>query len=370
MIKIIHVISDSNIGGAGRYLLTYLANVDRSAFEPILVVPTGSRLIAEAQKLGAKVMMADGMAERSFSLKAVWQLWRIFRREKPQIVHAHACLSARLAARLAGGIRVCYTRHSVFPQKKLLTSPLGQRINGVAAKLLSDRIIAVAEAAKKNLTDTGIPSSMAEVIYNGVNPLPVSSAEEIAEVKARFGTDGFFTAGILARLEEVKGHAYLIDAFHLLKQRGRKVKLIIAGTGGIEDTLKEKVREQGLEDTVIMAGFVTDVAKLVNILDVQMNASYGTEAASLALMEGMSLGKPTIASDYGGNPELIGDTNGIVVPQKDADALADAVEKLMDDPSLYQKLSEGAKTAYETRFTAEIMTQQMEDFYKRLVNKR
>ena len=75
----------------------------------------------------------------------------------------------------------------------------------------------------------------------------------------------------------------------------------------MEEALEQEIRQLGLQDTAVLCGFVENVAPLLSMLDVQLNASTGTEMSSLALIEGMSLGLPTIASSYGGNPYLIQD---------------------------------------------------------------
>ncbi len=366
MIKLIHVISDTNIGGAGKYLLTYLANCDRNAFDVSVIVPADSRLIPEIDSLGFKTITCDGMADKSMDFAAVSALRRIFRAEKPDIVHTHAVLSARIAARLAGAIKVIYTRHSVFPQKAYLTKGVGKGLNGLAGKFLSDGIIAVAGAAKQNLTDTGIDPGSVKVIYNGVDPQTVLSAEERSSVRRNFGiAEDEFVVAIIARLEEVKGHTYFIDAAELVKNAGIRARFVIAGTGACESSLRAYAEGKGMSDTVLFTGFLSNVGDLENIMDIQANASYGTEAASLSLLEGMSLGKPAVVSDFGGNPELISDgLNGYVVPQKDAAAMADAVIRLLSDDVLRQKLSDGALRTFESRFTSKIMTEQMENFYR------
>ncbi|OQB13246.1 MAG: Alpha-D-kanosaminyltransferase [Firmicutes bacterium ADurb.Bin193] len=367
-IRLVHAISDTNIGGAGRYLLTYLSCHDRESFDVSVIVPKGSRLTDEIKKLGFRVVEAEAMADRSVSVFDILKLYKILRREKPHIVHTHAALSARIAARLAGVPRIVYTRHSVFPQKKYLTSGLGKRINGFAARLLSDGIIAVAGAAAKNLTDTGISEKNIRIIYNGVEPLPRLSEEEKDGIRRKFGiSPDEKIVAIIARLEAVKGHEYFIEAAGLVKKAGIKARFVIAGTGSRYEELKRLVEGKNLSDTVLFTGFLNNVSELENIMDIQANASYGTEAASLSLLEGMSLGKPAVVSDFGGNPELIEDgVNGFVVPIKNSQAMADAIIRLLTDEALMNDMSKRSVEIFESRFTSQIMTQKMEQFYKSL----
>ena len=152
---------------------------------------------------------------------------------------------------------------------------------------------------------------------------------------------------------------------------GVKAAFVIAGTGEEEQALKKYAEEKFLGDTVIFAGFLEKVYELENVTDIQVNASYGTEAASLSLLEGMSLGIPAVVSDFGGNPELItSGVNGYVVPQKSAQAIAEHVYKLLSDKKLYGEISKCSKMIFEQKFTAAIMTKNMEDYYLSLINKK
>lgn len=364
MKKIIHVISDSNIGGAGKYLLTYLENCDRTKFDVCVVVPFNSKLKPYIENLGIKIYETDGLAEKSFSKTAIFELIRIFKEQKPDIVHSHACLSARISARLCGVCASFYTRHSVFPQSFKLTNPVGKFINGKIGSFLSDGIIAVADAARQNLLETGIDDKKIRVIYNGVNPQKVLSRDEKTSVREKYGiSENEKVVSIIARLEEVKGHRYFIDAAKIVGETHKNVKFIIAGVGSCEGKLKEYAREQ-CADNLIFLGFLPNIYELENITYIQANASYGTEAASLSLLEGMSLKIPAVVSDFGGNPELIkNNVNGFVVKKQNALELSKKIIEILDDDNLYKKLSDGAAEEFEKRFTAKIMTENMEKFY-------
>jgi glycosyltransferase involved in cell wall biosynthesis len=106
-------------------------------------------------------------------------------------------------------------------------------------------------------------------------------------------------------------------------------------------------------------------------MDLNVNASFGTETSSLSLSEGMSVGVPALASHYGGNPRMIeSGVNGFLFPPHDAKALADLMLRLHDDRALLRSLSDGARRMYRERFTAEAMVRQIEGLYNRLVVER
>ena len=364
MIKVIEVSSDSNIGGAGRVLLILLKEMDRTKFDVSVILPENSLLKPEIEKLGIEVIEVSGIAEKSLDMASISKLKKIFDERKPDIVHTHASMSARIAARLSG-CKIIYTRHSVFPPAKSISQGIGKIVNGAVNNFFSDRIIAVAEAAKENLTDTGVADKKIDVILNGVYPLtPCENKEEIFE---RFGiSPNEKVISIVARLEDIKGHDYFIEAADMLLKEGYKAKFVIAGTGSYEEHLKEKVKALGQEENILFTGFIKDVDKLMNITYIQANASFGTEATSLSLLEGMSLGIPAVVSDFGGNPGVIKDgVNGFIVKKQNSLLLKEGLEHLLKDDELYKKLSEGSKRIFNETFTAQVMTRNTEKIYEK-----
>ena len=328
-IKVIEVSSDTNIGGAGKCLLTLLENFDYNTFDVKVVLPKNSLLKPHIDKMNIPVIEVDGIADKSLDFAAVKKLRMIFKREKPDIVHTHASMSARIAAKQAGA-KVVYTRHSVFEPSKKISRGIGKVINGMINNHYADSIIAVAEAAKDNLTDTGVKESKIKVILNGVDGLTPVSTDEKRIIKERFNLpDGYKAVSIVARLEDIKGHDYFIEAADRLLQKGIKARFYIAGTGSYENHLKEKVKNMNRQEQIIFTGFISEVV-----------------------------------SDFGGNPGVIKNgQNGYIVPKQNSKALADNLEVLLTDQKLYDYMSQGAKKIFRKTFTAQAMTKQTEQVY-------
>ena len=356
-IRVIQVSSDTNIGGAGKCILTYLAHRSKSDFEVAAAVPEGSLLTPLISELGVPVFEVDAMRDKSFDTAAVKKLLEIFKKFKPDIVHAHASMSARIAARIYGA-KVVYTRHKM--------------LSGLANNSTADRIIAVADAAKDNITAIGVSEKKISVILNGVEPLRQYSQSEIKDVKSDFGIpDGVPCITICARLTEVKGHKYFVDAAKILKDSGTDARFLIAGTGGGAENLRRQITSLGLDGYVKLLGFLNDVEPLMNITDIQANCSFGTEATSLALLEGMSLGKPAVVTDFGGNPGVIRDgINGFVVPTHSAEALAEKLKMLLNDSALYKRMCENSLEIFKQTFTAEKYAENIEKIYHELGGKK
>ena len=365
MIRVLNIISDTNIGGAGRVILNYLNYTDKSRFETLVAVPRGSLLKEPLEQAGAKVYEVDGMADRSYHKDDVKLLKELIRRVKPDLVHTHGSFSGRIAARRCH-VPVVYSRHSAFPVPAKLKYPPGRWVNKLVNEYYADRIIAVSPATRDNLTDGGISPQQITVVMNGVAPVERTSPQDRAALRESLGIpEDTVVFGILARIEDYKGHLYLVEAARVLKDRGiTGFRVLIAGTGSFEREVARAVKEMGVEDVVEMLGFRSDVARLLSALDVQLNASYGTEATSLALLEGMSLGLPTVASDYGGNPWVIENgKEGFLFPSQNADALADAMERLILDPELRQAMGRRALERYQREFTGEVFARNTEKIY-------
>lgn len=364
MIKVLNIISDTNIGGAGRTIINYLKYADRARFDIAVAMPRGSALGPPIRELGARVYEVDGIADKSFDPGAIRELKEVIRREKPDIVHTHGALSGRIAGRQCGA-RVIYTRHSAFPVKGYLKRFPGRLLNKLVNQHYADKIIAISPAAAENLTDAGIDKKYIEVMMNGVEPVKGKSLEEQARTRRELGlVPGDFVMGIMARIEDYKGHEDILRAMKRLLPEHPELKLLIAGTGGYEENVRKTCRELGLDNNVVFMGFVSDVSGVLSVLDLQLNASWGTEASSLAMLEGFSLSVPAVASDYGGNPWQVEEgVNGLLYPARDVGALADRIKRLCEDRAELQKLSLGAGRVYRERFTGERFAARLEEIY-------
>ncbi len=365
MLKVCNVISDKNIGGAGKCILTFLKYYSTDKIDLTIIIPKDSLLKPKIEELGGKYIEIDGLADKSLDFSSIGKLKKIFKELKPDIIHTHAAMSAKIAGKLYRKAKIIYTRHSVFEPSKLISKGLGKKINGFVNNYLSDRIIAVAEAAKSNLTCTGIKDNKITVIKNGVEPLRKYNFEERNSARLLYGIQEEETLlGIAARLTEVKGHIYILEALRKLIEDGLNVKLIIAGKGEYEQQIKNKISELNLTDYVIMAGFIDDVEKFMNIIDINVNASFGTEATSLSLLEGLSIGVPCVVSDFGGNPGVVyEDVNGFLFESKNSHMMYKKIKALISDKNHFEKLQNGAYETFKKEFEANIMTGKIEKVY-------
>lgn len=364
MIRVTNIISDTNIGGAGHVIVNYLKHTDKNNFETSIILPCGSKLIPKLKPFGVKITEIDGIADKSLDLKAINELKKAIREINPDIVHAHGSMSGRIAGKQCRK-KVVFTRHSVFPVSPKIKSGPGHLINKIINEHYCDRAIAVSPAAKENLTDGGMKDSMIDIIMNGVDPVLPISDEKIKQKRNEMGiSENTLICSIPARIEHYKGHKTIVEAAKILKDRNKDFVILIAGTGSYVKEVEEMIEKADISDKVKMLGFVSDIPTLLSITDLQINASYATEATSLSLLEGMSIGLPTVASDYGGNPYIVREgENGYIFPQKNAAAMADAIERIIDNREKAKEMGLCAKVIYEKEFTGQIFAGNIEKVY-------
>ena len=175
MIKVVQVVSDTNIGGAGRYLLNYLKYYDRDKYSVTVIIPEGSQLTPHVARYEeVNLIPAPYMADKSYDKNCVKFLRKIFSELSPDIVHTHASLSARIAARRAKTGKIISTRHCL----ESISYGIKAKITGFLNTKLTDIYIAVADAVKENLIESGIPTEKIRTVYNGVEGVKELSSEK------------------------------------------------------------------------------------------------------------------------------------------------------------------------------------------------
>lgn len=362
MIKVCQVVSDTNIGGAGRYLLNYLKYYDRDKYKVSVVIPENSNLLEfVAVHTDVDIYEIPYMGDKSYDGRCVKVLTELFKNEKFDILHTHASLSARIAGKKAKIKTIISTRHCIEPAGRFPIST----IKGILNNSLCDYYIAVSDAVADNLKESGIKRNKIKKVYNGVESITELSAEEKEKIRQRYNIGNKKVFSVFARLEEVKGHKYFIEAAKDYLKKYDDAMFLIVGDGTLSDELKEQAKNT---PQIVFTGYVKDTTELLNITDVNVISS-SSEAMSLAILEAMSLGKPTIATNVGGNPQLIKSfTNGILVEYTDYFGMSLAFSKLAQDAEFYNKASYAARGEFDEKFTAEIMVKNLETLYLEVTN--
>lgn len=202
-------------------------------------------------------------------------------------------------------------------------------------------VIAVSESEKHEILSQRKAFPNLLTIHNGVD-LP-------GKIKAAPRKTGKLVIGATSRLLFSKGLGELLDAFAMLRDTGKQ-ELWLVGSGEDEAKLKDLAKHRGILNDVRFFGHQSDVWPYLAAMDIYVLPTYH-EAFSIALLEAGSMGKAVVATRTGGNPELIGRDTGILVPIKDPQKLADAIQQFIDSPELRKRKGKALKTRVENEFS-------------------
>ena len=246
-----------------------------------------------------------------------------------------------------------------FPMKQMLAREWKKTLCGA---------IATSDSAADSIAAEALPREKIKVITNGAPALREISESEKADTRAGLGIpENAFVVGIFARVESVKDHLTFLEiAKACIDRELDDVYFLIVGDGSLREDIEDRIERDELGDRVKTTGFVSDIAPYMNICQVNVNCSVGTETTNLALLEGMSLGVVPVVSDLDGN-EKIAEDCGIVCKRGDGDAFADAIEELYRDGEKLSAMSEAAKEKYLAKYTSERMAREVEEYYLSLL---
>lgn len=271
-------------------------------------------------------------------------LLKVIDRKKIDILHLHG-YGATTFGRLAGGMR---RLPSILHEHANLTdTPWFQKMADRALEPLTDIAIAVSQStAEFVIKARQIPERKVKVVYLGV-PLEEFSRprtpDEIRAAREELGiAPDQFAVGTVTRLHESKGNSYLVEAARLVVNERPRAKFFIVGEGPLLEPLREQAAALGLGEAFVFAGFAKDVARVVSAFDVSAFPSLW-EGTPLTVFEALAMGKPIVATDADGLLDVLThEQDAIIVPKRDARALARGIIRLIDEPDTRVRLGNGA----------------------------
>lgn len=295
----------------------------------------------------------------------IWGLYRSFKKFKPDVVLFNAERDVRLGA----------------PSAMLAGVKVRVHIKGISGiknnwryrfsyNHLRTHLLCVAQAVREEILALGWMSpERVKTIHNGVD-LKRFNPEGSRNLRREIGAnDNDLVVGAAARLSSIKGFEYLLEAMPYVLERFPTAKCVLAGKGRIEEMLKEKTKELKLDRAVHFVGFKKDVADVNRSLDIIVHPSVHTEGLPYSLLEAMACAKATIGTPVAGIPEaLIDGETGIIVPLRDAKALAQAIIRLGEDPQLRAKMGMAGRKRVEEHFDHAKKMEEFESWLKEITN--
>jgi glycosyltransferase involved in cell wall biosynthesis len=359
---VVHLETGRFVYGGARQVLYLTEHLPALGVRSTLVCAKGGEMAGRARAAGTEVIELATLGDVDVSI--VWRFAALLRRLKPDLVHIHSRRGADvwggLGAKLAG-VPAVMSRRNDNREKRLalwLKYPLYRHV------------VAVAQGIKDVLVSQGVPGSDITVVHSAIDPAHFQHPRSRTELAATFDVDPTQPIlGIAAQLIERKGHALLFEALQMLATRHPTAQLIVFGRGALSASLPALAARHGLQHRVRFAGFRADLERWIGSLDVLVHPAY-TEGLANVCLQAAAAGVPCIGSRVGGIPEAVADgITGVLVPVGDAAALAAAIDRLLSDAPLRQRLGAAGPAHVESDFTPPIMAAGNRAVYRRLLGR-
>ncbi|MFQ6083735.1 MAG: glycosyltransferase family 4 protein [Candidatus Aminicenantia bacterium] len=388
--KTIHIITRLDKGGSAENTLLTVLGMDKKKYDIILVKgPTYESKMSkeehasvisslkEAQLKGIKVADIHFLIRRInpvYDLLAFFSLYRLLIREKPIIVHTHSSKAGflgRLAAKLAGIPIIIHTPHGhiffgYFGPFKTKIFIFLEKI----ASYITDKIVALTNREKEDHILFKIANEDKFVVINSgveINKFKELPFDEKQNFKRALGIpENSLIVGTVGRLVPVKGPEFLIEAAKYIISKYSDTFFIFTGDGYLKQNLERKAFEIGIKKNIIFLGWRNDVAKIISIYDIFVLPSLN-EGMGRVLVEAMAIGKPIVASNVGGIPDLVTHgKNGFLVSPKNPEELAKYIQILIEDKEKRESMGQAGKEI-ALNFSKEIMVEKIAKLYKELL---
>ena len=402
MMRVLFVEASSGgvVGGSLTGLWHLIRGLDRTRFEPALVLYERKAIEPELHALGVPVhhvsrrrmpkqhaLLQHEGYHRAKSVSAVRSVLRLGR-QTLRVAVEELPAAARLARVIHGvGADVVHLGNGVRANFDgilacwLSRTPCVCHVKGFekysnrerwAARHI-DALVCMTEAVRAHCSQHGVHGRTTHVVYDALDEAAFAPHRDAATVRAELGiTNGAPCIGVIGNIQEWKGQAVLVEAMARIVEQVPKAHAFIVGgvhrAGTVyNERLTQRIQELRLNGALSATGFRRDVADVINALDVVVHTSVRPEPFGRVILEGMLLGKPVVASAAGGVPELIRDgETGFLIPPGDAAELAGRLIPLLRDAALRRRIGEQARTWAREHFSLQRHVAAMSTIYESL----
>ena len=379
--KILFVITKSNWGGAQRYVYDLATALPQDQFEVAVAggfprTPLPGILEQRLAKANMPFIRIENL-NRDTGLgtdwDAFWELLKLFRMKQPEIVHLNSSKAGgigALAARIAGVRSIVFTSHGLaYDEDRNPFSRLAIFFATWVTFLLCDRVITISRDTYERASRLLFCSGKIQLIYNGISGIDFASRDDARiKIKGQAVHDVPWI-GTVSEFTRNKGLSYLVAAAVLLKNRGLKFRLCLIGNDGEElSRIKNQAVESGLYNNpgssayIDLPGFIPDVADKMMAFEIFTLTSV-KEGLPYVLLEAGQAGCAVVGSKIPGITDVIDETTGIFVEPKNPVAIADALEKLLRDSQLREKLGQNLNKRVQEKFSLERMVRETSALY-------
>ena len=362
MLKVLYLLNHAGKAGTERYVQSLIEKlcVKSNRIKAYFAYNEEGLLAENLRAAGIETFRI--VMRHPFDLRAVFELSRLCRRLEIDIIHTHYLREnyISLLSRLINPrVKVIYTNHFILKNNAVV-----RMFNRMLSPLQAG-VISVCSKGRDMLIANGIDGRKIRVIFNGVDPdlwgQPCAST-----MREEFGIgSGVFVLLCASRFAHDKGHKFLIDSIaELKKTEAGKFKCVLANDGPLLDECRRYAESIGLGEDIIFTGFRRDIKNLIAGSDLYVNSS-AHEALSFAIIEVLACGIPVIATNMGGNDDIINpETNcGLLVEYGDAKGLAQAIARLMHDAGLLRVFRDNALKTVREKFNLDKTAEETYNLY-------
>ncbi|MCX5700368.1 MAG: glycosyltransferase [Candidatus Omnitrophica bacterium] len=375
-INILYLHEASEVAGAENSLINLTAKLSRLEFNPIFILPKDGPLCTELKKLGVEVNFISFPKIRELRgvLKSIKHIFQLINKKGIDIIHSNSIrthIYGAIAAKLKKIPIIWHQRNLITDEKIDLDRLLS---------FMPDKIICNSFAiARRFLRRKSLPCKVA-VIHNGVDTDKFNSVIDGKSIRNEFGIkDDEFVIGIASRFNFMKGHETFFQAAKIILNKKNvfreNLRFLVVGSSVFnedkprEDYLKRLIKELGIEDRVIFTGLRSDMPKAYASMDIFVLATEA-EACGRVILEAMASGKPVIATDSGGSPEMVKDgVSGILFKPHDSNELAEKLLFLIENKDLAKKMGSNGVRIIQESFRIEDNVKKTEVIYHELMQK-
>ncbi len=345
--NILYLINYAGNAGTEKYVYNLIKTFNGEENKCFFAYNTEGKLYHQVKEMGIDILWVE--MKHPFDIKAAKTIAKFCEENNIDIIHTQYPREnyiALLAKKYYKKVKVVYTCHLT------LKTNLLWKITNKFMTPNNHRIISVCNNGKDLLIGNGVKGEKIEVIYNGITPHERTKGNP--NLRKELGIDeDTFVITTLARYHIAKGLDYLTESIEeLTKISDKKFVLLILGEGELWDEITALIKEKGLGEHILQLGYRDDAGEVLKISDLYVNSAKCFEALSFAILEAMDSSLPVIATNVGGNGDIINDKNdcGILVEYGDTKGMAEAINKIMSDDTLRQHYSENALKAIDTVF--------------------
>ncbi len=385
--RVLHIITRLAYGGADENTIYTVNGLDREYYVIDLMIGEENKeeMLADFElKEGITLIRIPGLV-RDLSpvkdLKALWNIYKVIKRNKYHIVHTHiakAGVLGRIAARLAGvpiiihGIHGTTFPRTIHPLKQLLFKNIEQ----ICGKF-TDFFIPVGEDMKQKYINAGIGDARKyRTIYSGMElerfwQAGNYSKERLTQLKRELGIkEQEIVIGNVSKLQERKGFDYYLEVAKIIATEYEQVRFLIVGNGPHEQQIKEKCRELGLNNRVIFTGYRPDVEDMFAIMDIKVLTSLW-EGLPRVLVQAAAVGKPIVSFTVDGAWEIVQNgINGYLVSLRDVEAMVAKIKYLIENRELREEMGKKSTELVSEAWDYKKMVKEIEGVYQEVISSK